>query len=189
MQNKQDHGVGARYNHWNVPRGFLVSVIALLPSVLALGTVAMAAAILTFTRPLRPGATHNDAARALAFTTLCQAVHFGEETLTGFHEAFPALFGLPAIPLTAFVTFNVVWLAIWSASVFGLRAARSPALFAAWFLAIAGVLNGLAHPLMALAVGGYFPGLITSPAIGLLGLWLGIRLRQASAPRTQPGKL
>lgn len=164
-------------------------MIALLPSILALGPVAIAAAILAFTRPLRPGQPHTTAARALAFTTLCQAVHFGEETLTGFHEAFPALFGLPAIPLTAFVAFNVAWLVIWSASVFGLRATRSPALFAAWFLAIAGVLNGLAHPLMALAVGGYFPGLVTSPAIGILALWLGIRLRAASAPRARPGKL
>jgi hypothetical protein len=164
-------------------------VIALLPSIVVLGSVAIAAAALTFTHPLRSDQPHDNAARALTFTTLCQAIHFGEETLTGFHEAFPALFGLPAIPLAIFVTFNVAWLVVWSASISGLRATRAPALFAAWFLAIAGLINGLAHPLMALAVMGYFPGLVTSPVIGLMAIWLGIRLREACAPRAQTRKL
>lgn len=30
-------------------------------------------------------------------------------------------------------------------------------------------MNGVAHPLLALSVGGYFPGLYTSPLVLLLG--------------------
>jgi len=43
-------------------------------------------------------------------------------------------------------------------------------------LAIAGAANGVAHPLMSVAVGGYFPGLATSPLIGVLGVVLLRRL-------------
>ncbi|MCP5090226.1 MAG: hypothetical protein GY949_04810, partial [Gammaproteobacteria bacterium] len=56
------------------------------------------------------------------------------------------------------------------------------AYFAAWFLAIAGMLNGVAHPLLAIAAGGYFPGLITSPFIGAAGVWLWLGLRKATRP-------
>lgn len=50
---------------------------------------------------------------------------------------------------------------------------------ALWFLGIAGVVNGVAHPALAqlaLRAGSYFPGLITSPLIGGLGLTLLRRL-------------
>jgi hypothetical protein len=33
---------------------------------------------------------------------------------------------------------------------------------ALWFLAIAAIANGIGHPAMSLAVGGYFPGLFTA---------------------------
>ena len=39
-------------------------------------------------------------------------------------------------------------------------------------LAIAGTFNGIAHPALALAAGGYFPGLISSPVIGVAGVLL-----------------
>jgi hypothetical protein len=68
------------------------------------------------------------------------------------------------------------------------RSARAPALFAAWFLAIAGMVNGIAHPLLAVAAGGYFPGLISSPVIGSAGVWLWVRLRRATLPRTTPAR-
>lgn len=89
------------------------------------------------------------------------------------------------MPLSFFVCFNLAWIAIWITSVRLLRRGRRAAFFAAWFLAIAGVLNGVAHPLMALASGGYFPGLITSPIIGIAGVILWRRLRGATAGPVQ----
>lgn len=79
-----------------------------------------------------------------------------------------------------FLAFNIAWLVIWYLSISGLEAQQRAALFAAWLLAIAGMLNGIAHPLMAVAVGGYFPGLVTSPFIGIASLWLWCRLWRAT---------
>lgn len=68
----------------------------------------------------------------------------------------------------------MIWLlAIWAA-----RTGRAT-LFAAivlWFLAIAAIGNAIAHPLLAVLAGGYFPGLVTSPFLGLAGLFLARRL-------------
>jgi len=133
--------------------------------------------------PAERRASRDAAARTLGLATVVQAVHFSEELATGFHEEFPAAFGLPAMPLSFFVGFNLTWLAIWVVSIAGLRSARPTALFAAWFLALAAMLNGIAHPLLALQAGGYFPGLWTSPIIAAAGYWLWLRLRAA----TQPG--
>lgn len=153
----------------------------MLASAILLGTVAVVALVLTFGRAVAENeATRQGAARSLALATAVQGVHFGEEAATGFHELFPALFGLPPMPFAAFMIFNLTWLGVWIVSVPGLRSGRAPALFAAWFLAIAGTLNGVAHPLMAVAAGGYFPGLVTSPFIGMAGVVLWMRLRRAT---------
>ena len=42
-------------------------------------------------------------------------------------------------------------------------------LYHVWFLAIASALNGIAHPVLSMMGGGYFPGLLTSPLVGILG--------------------
>jgi hypothetical protein len=120
------------------------------------------------------------AARALAVATVVQGLHFAEEASTGFHERLGALLGLPGMSFSFFVVFNLAWLGIWVASVPGLRSARAAAFFAAWFLAIAGMFNGIAHPLLALAAGDYFPGLVSSPFIAGASAWLWLRLRAAT---------
>jgi hypothetical protein len=84
------------------------------------------------------------------------------------------------MPLAFFVVFNLTLIAIWIASIPLLRSARRLGFFAAWFLAIAGMLNGIAHPLMAIASGGYFPGLVSSPFIGLVSIYLWRRLKGAT---------
>jgi len=48
--------------------------------------------------------------------------------------------------------------------------------FPIWCFAIAAIVNGIAHPLLAVAARGYFPGLITSPVVGVVGVLLWIRL-------------
>ncbi len=160
-------------------------MLNVLPSILVLGLAALAALLLALSRRSPPEnvVERRAAARALALAVGIQSVHFAEEAATGFHERLGALLGLPGIPLSVFVVFNLTWLGIWVASVPGLRSARAAAFFAAWFLAIAGIVNGMAHPLLAIAAGEYFPGLVSSPFIGVASVWLWLRLRRATRPR------
>lgn len=159
-------------------------MLNLLPSIVVLGAAALAAVFLARSRrsPEEYGPQRRAAARALAVALGVQGAHFAEEVTTGFHERLGALLGLPAISLSFFVIFNLAWLGIWVASVPGLRSARAAAFFAAWFLAIAGMFNGVAHPLLAIAAGGYFPGLVSSPFCGVASHWLWLRLRGATRP-------
>lgn len=158
---------------------------SLMPSIVVLGLAAFVALQLALRRPSPGGFTSEraKASRMLAISTAIQSGHFVEELATGFHIRFPALFGLEPMPLSAFVLFNLAWIAIWITSIPFLRSARTPAFMAAWFLAIAGMLNGLAHPIMAVTSGGYFPGLITSPFIGLVSFCLWRLLHSATSSR------
>ena len=158
-------------------------MLSVLPSILVLGLAALAALLLALSRPSpsEREIERHAASHALALAVGVQSVHFAEETATGFHERLPALFGQPGMPLSVFVVFNLAWLGIWGASILGLRSARTAAFFAAWFLAIAGMVNGIAHSLLAVAAGGYFPGLVTSP----LHRWRE-RLAVASTPTGDP---
>jgi hypothetical protein len=163
-------------------------MLSVLPSLVVLGLAALAALFLARTRrsPPERAAERNAAARALVVTLGIQAIHFAEEAATGFPYRLGARLGLPSMSFSFFVVFNLVWLGIWLASVPGLRSARVAAFFAAWFLAIAGIANGVAHPLLAVTAGGYFPGLVTSPLAGLAGLWLYVRLGRATRPGNAP---
>jgi NO-binding membrane sensor protein with MHYT domain len=158
-------------------------MLSLIPSIAVLGLAAFAALQLALRHPSPTEfkMERATASRALALATAIQSGHFAEEWAADFHARFPALFGLEPMPLSFFVVFNLTWIAIWIASVPLLRSARKPAFFAAWFLAIAGMLNGVAHPLMAVASGGYFPGLISSPFIGLASIYLWQRLDGATS--------
>ena len=157
-------------------------MLSLLPSAVALGLAAFIALMITVRR--QSPASNTDqrriASRALLVAVAIQCLHFAEEAVTGFHVQFPALFGLPPIPLGLFVVFNLVLIVIWIVAIDGLRSNRPVAFFAAWFLAITAILNGIAHALMAIAANGYFPGLLTSPFIGGAGIWLWLRLRAAT---------
>ena len=149
-----------------------------------LGLAALAALYQTLTyRPLSAKIDNlKSAAVALAVAACIQAAHFTEEALTDFPGRLGALLEIPAMPMSFFVTFNLFWLGVWAVSIRRLPSARPWALFAAWFLAIAGLINGLAHPALAIASDAYFPGLITSPFIGAAGIWLSRRLKHASRP-------
>ena len=162
-------------------------LLSLLPSMVVLGLAAIAALRFTLVdrSPPENKAERHVAARALAVSAGIQAIHFSEEALTGFPQQLGALLGLPAMPMSFFLAFNLAWLAIWAASVPGLQSARTGAFFAAWFLAIAGMFNAIAHPLLALAAGGYFPGLFSSPFIGAAAALLWLRLRAATLSTAQ----
>jgi hypothetical protein len=103
---------------------------------------------------------------------LFQLGHFIEEALYDFYVRFPELLGLAPWSREFFLAFNFSWLAAWILAVVGINAFSRISVFALWFLAIASMANGIIHPLFAFAVGGYFPGLWTSPFIGILGLVL-----------------
>lgn len=103
-----------------------------------------------------------------------QAAHFGEEFLTGFFTAFPGVLGLTPWSRRSFAVFNVAWLVIWVVSVFAAARGRRFAEWPLWFLALALVVNGIAHPALAIRAGGYFPGLVTSVPAFLAG---GVLLR------------
>jgi protein-S-isoprenylcysteine O-methyltransferase Ste14 len=118
-----------------------------------------------------------------AALVLAQALHAAEEYVTGFHVAFPSSLGLAPWPASFFVTFNVLWLAIWIAAGIGLRSGHHVAHAPVWFLAIAAIANGVAHPLLAIRAGGYFPGLATSPLLAVGGVLLWRRLMETTKPR------
>jgi hypothetical protein len=90
--------------------------------------------------------------------------------------------GLAPWPETFFVVFNLSWLVIWSVAILAITTFPRLCTVALWFLAIASTANGVAHPFLSLAVGGYFPGLWSSVLVGILGVMLIRRL--ATATRT-----
>ncbi len=105
-----------------------------------------------------------------------QGLHFLEELSTGFFLRFPAELGLSSWSRGFFIGFNGVWLAIWIVAALGVRVGVKVALVPLWFLALALIVNGVAHPILALRAGGYFPGLVTSPVVGIAGALLAIQL-------------
>jgi hypothetical protein len=101
-----------------------------------------------------------------------QLGHFLEEWLTGFPVAFPAAFGLPPIGVQAFVAVNVAALLVWLVALRTVPRGARGLEWTLWFLAIAMIGNGVAHPALALRQGGYFPGLVTSIVEIVAGLGL-----------------
>jgi hypothetical protein len=99
-----------------------------------------------------------------------QVGHLVEEYVAGFYRAFPPLFGAPPWSGASFLVFNVSWLLMFALGAYGLHRRWGFAVVIALFLGIgAGVLNGVGHVALALAAGGYFPGLYT----GVLALFAG----------------
>jgi hypothetical protein len=118
---------------------------------------------------------------ALAATGV-QGGHFAEEWRTDFFREFPRQLGLAPWPADFFWWFNVIWLAVWIVSAIGVSRGARIAYFPLWFLALTGMLNAVVHPLLALIAGGYFPGLWTSPAVGVFGFMLWRALHRATEP-------
>ena len=124
------------------------------------------------------------AVRLVMVAVLAQAAHFAEELATGFHQRFPELLNLTPWGLPFFVGFNVFWLAVWGLSAWALAVRQPAALFPLWFLGVACLANGLAHPSFSLRAGGYFPGLITSPLLAAVGVLLLHRLFLITSDRS-----
>lgn len=156
-----------------------------IPTIVALGTILVIAALITAARPrLRREVSESRRFAILAAITIAaQTAHVIEELWAGFFVEFPAVFGLPPFTKGAFVTFNVAWLGIWLIAAWRVRAGSILAAWPLWFLALAGTINAVAHPLLALRAGEYFPGLYTAPVIGLFGVvFMRELIRLTSAP-------
>jgi len=151
--------------------------MSFVPSLVALSAMAAVALWITIARGgIRADADALSSAVRLATLAVAgQIAHFGEEAAGGLNRRLPELFGLEPVSMDAFVSVNLVALGIWALSVVAL-AGRSPvarvALFPLWFLGVASVSNAVLHPALALAAGGAFPGLWTSPVVGVTGVLL-----------------
>jgi len=122
--------------------------------------------------------------RLAMFGVVLQMGHFAEETWTQFYVWFPELLGLARWSEAFFVSFNLVWALIWVVSIALLKRYPRAAVFPIWFLGIASVANGVVHPALSLATSGYFPGLWSSPVVGILGVVL---FRALASTTRQPG--
>jgi hypothetical protein len=136
----------------------------------ALSAVAIAALLLTISK--KPKSLNSQDldqfVKLFLIGVAFQCIHFLEEFITHFYEYFPQFLGLQPWSAEFFVTFNLAWICIWILSAVGLKYNFRPVFFPVWFFAIGMAGNGIVHPLLAVAVGGYFPGLITSPIVGIL---------------------
>ncbi len=154
----------------------------------ALTVLLLVAAVLTALRPLPPpsaGVRRRLVVLGVVAVGL-QGAHAVEEYLTGFYHAFPRMLGLPPWGAGAFLAFNVAWLLVWVVSLVGVGRGWRIAEWPIWFLAFAEVANGVAHPLLSLARGAYFPGLGTAPVAGIAGLFLLREMLLASAHAPPP---
>ncbi|MGA7304552.1 MAG: hypothetical protein WBW88_06740 [Rhodothermales bacterium] len=158
---------------------------SILVGTAGLTVAAVISAFLAVARPLAPRmpAMERRLLLVAVLSLLLQAGHFTEELLTGFYVQFPELLGLQPWSRTFFVSFNLFWICVWGLSIVGVRVRLQVATFPIWFLGIGSVANGVAHPVFAMAVGGYFPGLYTSPFVGVAGILLLGRL--AAITRSQ----
>jgi hypothetical protein len=118
----------------------------------------------------------------LACLTLAvQAAHCAEEFATNFYVSAPLLLGLAPWSPIFFVSFNLAWITLWSLAIGA--ASRGvfnwPVMTALWFLGLAAVANGFAHPLLSLLTTDYFPGTVSAIPLGLSGLLLARRMASA----------
>jgi hypothetical protein len=120
---------------------------------------------------------------------LAQAAHSIEEYVFGLYDLFaPARFvsGLVGIDrAVGFVVVNslLVLFGLWC-WVARVRPQRKGARGLAWFWAVLELGNGFAHLGLAVAAGGYFPGLATAPLLLVVAAWLAKRLVRDAGART-----
>jgi hypothetical protein len=109
---------------------------------------------------------------------LAQAAHSVEEYVFRLYDVLaPAryvsgLFGVDRQIGFVIVNCALVLFGLWCWQ----RTMRSGWAALAWFWALLEIANGLAHVGLAVAAGGYFPGLATAPLLLGLGAWLALSL-------------
>lgn len=157
----------------------------------ALYVIAGIALILTILRhevkQQHPAAALNRFMHLFLVGVALQCLHFIEEFVTGLYIHLPAFLDLAPWSPEFFVAFNLAWIAIWIISAIGIYHHFPAAYFPVWFFIFGMVGNGVFHPLLALATQGYFPGLVTSPIVGVISIILFTKLWELTQPRTAWG--
>ena len=117
-----------------------------------------------------------------------QFLHFTEEFVYGFHfRVTEILDGTPPFTANVFVAFNMIAYCVFLLSGLGMYKGMKFPMIVVWFFVIAATLgNAVLHPLLAVRVGGYFPGLFTSSAYLIIGPILFMRLREVRNPQITP---
>jgi hypothetical protein len=158
-----------------------------VPSAIALGTLFAAAVVLAVSRSPIPADQLKSVNKLVLIACGAQLLHFLEETAFDLHVRLPEAFGLPEMPFSFFLALNVAVLIIWLAGACQ-REFNPFVVTTFWFLGLASVFNLLAHPTLAVISGAYFPGVFTSPVVGLAGLMLTRRLVQATSGDLDSGR-
>ena len=157
----------------------LPQVSSFTPSAIALGTLFAIAVGLTASRSRISDGELISVNRLVLLASGAQLLHFLEEAIFELNVRLPQAFGLPAMSFSFFLTINIAALVVWLWG--ALQRTFNPVVITTfWFLGLASVFNLLAHPTMAIRSGGYFPGLVTSPLVGVMGLLLTRRLWTAT---------
>jgi len=111
---------------------------------------------------------------------LAQAAHSVEEYVFRLYDVLAparyvsALFGVDRQSGFAVANAALVLFGLWCRN----RTRRPGRAGLAWFWALLEIANGMAHVGLAIAAGGYFPGLATAPLLLGLGFWLALSLRR-----------
>jgi hypothetical protein len=133
----------------------------------------------------------NPLQRAFGLLILAQAAHSVEEYLGRLWESFP-----PARILTglfsdnreqAFIALNValVGFGVWCFAG-PVRRGSPSAAGLIWIWVVIELINGIVHPLWALRIGGYAPGVATAPVLLALALLVARRLLTRGVPESDP---
>jgi hypothetical protein len=114
---------------------------------------------------------------AYLFGLSVQCLHFCEEYLSGFQTAAPGLFGY-AWSDRLFAAFNLLWLAVFLLAAIGVLRQCPMAYLVVFFYAIfGGIINGLGHIAISLALRDLFPGTLTAPFCLIAGMAVLKKLR------------
>jgi hypothetical protein len=127
------------------------------------------------------------ARRAFLALVVVQAAHSIEEVVFKLYAVYaPArfissIFGEHLGTWFAIANAVIVAVGVWC-YVARVRTRHSSAVFWMWVWVTVEVVNGTNHTVMSIARGGYFPGVVTAPALLAVSLYLGRLLTRGGAP-------
>lgn len=108
------------------------------------------------------------------FALAVQMIHMGEEYLAGFHSAFQHLFDTEVWTERQFMLVAVfIGMVLYLAGGGGMLLGSRTANYLVWFYALGlGLSNAVAHFVLSVVEGGYFPGIYTAPLHLVMSIWL-----------------
>jgi Protein of unknown function with HXXEE motif len=119
--------------------------------------------------------------QAFLALVILQTAHSIEEYFYALFDVFPParlVAGLVSADRSiGFIVVNVTFV-LFGVWVYLVKVRPDQPAAAAWMWpwVLVEIANGIVHPVMALLRGGYFPGVVTAPALGVVAAYLGWRL-------------